>query len=379
MAMLTYWTGGTAAAPTHTIDADYCTVDYTDNTVGCVFYLWTRIATGTWKPMITLMDQFGNWATYTETSFTTASNPATFSIVDNRQDMQVPTLATASVSPVALTLGATTDYSTAVITTVVVTVDDHEDGTNADPNASGIASVWVYVTDTDAVEWVFNVPSSITSDDASGSAMVYRVIFSFPSYAPVGIYTVERIEAVDYAGNVGTAFLDTAVTVSWSASNTDDVTSCQTLTLLDASLTASADVDATASVLLTCTEKYTGDNYAYVSYQSPSYLAAGDSVKSTMVVSDDGYYGLQGITATSYTTSFGEPGFWLTAGVGTFDFAVAQGNAGSTLGSWTLYEVITVTDSGAAQRYTSDLGAASSVVPSVFAVAIAALFALLRL
>jgi len=62
---------------------------------------------------------------------------------------------------------------------------------------------------------------------------------------------------------------------------------------------------------------------------------------------------------------------------------IENGQAGDSatvvFGSWTLYELITFTASGAVQRYTFDLGAASSVVPSAVAVAVAAVVAMLRL
>jgi len=387
---LSFWTGGTVDAPTHTIDAEYCNID-SDNSVTCYVLLWSRVATGTWMPSITAMDQFGNHATYSNTAFADAARPTTFMTIDNKQDMTKPTLtaATGAVTPTAITLGTSTSYSTSQIVTLTVTANDHaEDVTGADPNASGLAGVWAVVTDPDLNEWTFaliNQDGSVDDEETTTGSSTWMVVLNFPGYASVGTWTVNKFTAVDHAGNWALdtdAPVETDVTVSWSSSNNDEVTSCQTLTLSDT--TPSFDASTTYafySVDLSCTEKYTGTNYAYVSYQSPMYVAKGDTTKSSQVIIDSTIFtGMLQMVTPYYTTySFDNPGLTLFGGAATFSFNIYPGNAGSTVGAWTLYEVITVTDSGAAQRYTADLGAASSVVPSVFAVAIAALFALLRL
>jgi len=382
---LTWWTGTSADTATTSIDAS-CTT-FSDFSVTCTWTHSPRVGSGTFKPLITTMDQFSNMATYTETAFTNTATygPSTYTVVDNRVDFTGPVVSAGTVSVTTLTVGSTSNIYTSQQALISVTVDDMvTETTGEDPLATGVMGVWVFITDNDGVESSYMM--NYFSSSATTSAKVYQVYINFPSYAPTGTYTVERIDAYDFAGNMGTLPVDDTIVVSWDSSNNDDATSCQTLDLID--VTPDWDVSTTwgyayVSVLLTCTEKYTGTNYAYVSYQSPAYIAQGDTLKSSVVTMGNSNDGLSPVLAGSVSDStyftYWTPGTPLTSGVATFEIDVYPGNAGIAIGSWTLYEVITVTDSGVAQRYTSELGAASSVVPSVFAVAIAALFALLRL
>jgi len=194
---------------------------------------------------------------------------------------------------------------------------------------------------------------------------------------------------MDNAGNVATTPkpVDTNIVLSFSSSNTDEVTSCQTLIMLADGEGSDLDTGniagyAYAYFTLGCTTKYSGNNFGFISFQSPEYIAAGDTVKSTVIVGATGYTGLLDYTATTQlgdTTTFTQPGSFFTIDTTSNEIDLYDGQASVTQGDWTLYDVVTFTETGAVQRYTITLGAASSVVPSILAVVIAAIFAMLRL
>jgi len=367
----------------------YCTM-YTDNSVYCYFYVYTGLMTADYMPMITAWDMVGNWAVYDNTDFTDTDRPAVLSVAGNTPDTTAPTLTAGDVSATTVVLGASTSYSNAEYVDVSVTVDDHADNdATSDPNASGVAGVWVVIADSDDVETSYMM--ILDTYSSTTSAETWGLRFAFPNWADLGTWNVARFTAVDNAGNwagVEGAGLpsDTDVVVSWSADNDDEVTSCQTLEWNE--LSSNLDTEGSAgygyaSFTLTCTEKYSGSNYGYITYNSPEYLAVGDTQKSVVNVGSYGYYGLQGVSTgdVDSSQSFYAPGQSMTLGITSHLIYVYPGNAGTDEGdgAWTLYEVITVTDSGAAQRYNADDGAASAIAPSIIAVIVAALFAMLRL
>jgi len=74
--------------------------------------------------------------------------------------------------------------------------------------------------------------------------------------------------------------------------------------------------------------------------------------------------------------SWASPGAYISIGYASTYVYVYPG---TPEGSFWLNEVVTITSSGGIQNYNLAQGAASSVAPSLFAVAVAAAFALFRL
>jgi hypothetical protein len=392
--MVDFVTGADVDDPTNSLVTS-CSLSY-DNTVSCTVYAYGGSGQALYTPVITVWDEEGNHGTYYAAEFTDVDRPVTYMVYDHTPDTTAPTLSSPTIDGADVVLPSGDTYDDMAYVDVAVVVSDHEDSDEDDYDmwASGVRGVWAVVINADDIgaddeadlEWseALMMDSYVSGSNAEN----WAIRFGFANWAPLGEWRIRRFTAVDFAGNWADELaFDESVTITWDASNEDEVTACQTLTMLETSDTDATDGDdAYVYFTLGCTEKYSGNNYGYVSFASPMYIMDGDTVKSSVVVGGGGYGYTDNVYQTGdidYSLSAGIPGVIFTSFDGSSTTAatiiLADGQADVEVGDWTLYEVITFTETGAVQRYTIELGAASSVVPSIVAVAFAALFAMLRL
>jgi hypothetical protein len=360
---------------------------YSDTHVSCTIYYGCHAMAGVYEPTITLTDEVGNWATYTKADFTDVDNPATFTITNTNADTMKPVISSVTVSDLTVTLPTTaddySDYAFTDITAMIYDTTATSGVATYDANHSGVAAAWVYLsTDNGVTEWSEALMYNSMDDN---EVQTWGIRLAFANWAETGTWTVLRVTAMDFANNwADEKAVDQDVVITWSHDSADDVMSCQTLEFNDLSSDLTVDTSyAIAYFTAGCTEKYTGgDNYVYVSFATPEFLAVGDTRKSTFDITSYGYAGLMGATATTYlgnTIYATVPGADTGGDIGYVYMYAYPGYPGTTEGDYTLHEVITFTESGLVQYYTSDQGAASAVVPSVLAVLVAAIVAMLRL
>jgi hypothetical protein len=417
--MVTYWTGTDAEDPVAWFMPS-CDNDG-DNAFTCTFMLREHMTPGTYMPMITAMDNLGNWMVFDETDFTDTDNSVVFELVEEHPDVAAPLLTAAAVSDLTIELGAVNDVdSVLAFTEVSVVVNDgnyYYDSTDTtDPafdwRSSGIMSVWTTVSwedeDGETVMEDFALYYEETVDDDAGTRR-YGTRFTFTPVSEPQTYTVVSVSAADYAGNVATTALTAQdVVVSFDDTMLEDdggVFACQTFTITPP--VGSLDntdpfvVTATEGVYIyathECTTKSTtGTNYVAFAFRTEEYTPgqpdpatgedeveirqkywdwyAGDNgvgyVTQTAVV-ESGMY-ISGLDDTPYTETVG----YSTTGIsGSYVYLPAR----AIDGEYELSDLVTITSYGGLQWYSIEFGAASSVAPSVFAVAIAAVVALLRL
>jgi hypothetical protein len=178
----------------------------------------------------------------------------------------------------------------------------------------------------------------------------------------IGVLTVSGVSVRDLQGNVSP--LTSALVVTITNTAPIDVVSCQTLTLdiledpttpVDISVTYDyLDLDAGCTIKTTVS---TVTNSIYVGYAHTQVMEVDGVVTTgnTMAYGDDTFFS-DGTASPDVYFNFGLPG-----------------------GLWRLDTVTTVTGYGASQYYTFALGSASSVAPSMVALAVAAAVAFLRL
>jgi len=400
-----------------------CSIDYSDNSVYCYIYTREHLTPGDYKPMITVWDLNGNWASYDETAFTETGDQAWFTLAENDPDVTMPVLMTPTISEAAIVLGMEADIEafesdTGGQTIIDVWINDGYDAYYSgdyagcsdpaddmyDMNASGVWGVWATLTaGEDEDMWMWDVPLMYEEcDDATGN-LRYSAALWFYNYAEEAEFTVS-IWGMDYAGNVGVATMtDDSISVTFDSTGSDDAGgafSCQTVDLyLYSDFTADPEVVVTAdteseSVIIyaTCTEKdEVNYNYVAAAFTSEEYDAAGVTDPVTMTiwtvgsgfmindVSGSGNFGL-GVSYQSYDEDSWDykqdPATLVSLGFWSGSVVIPPASPSNT--DFMLSELDTVDSWGAIQRYNLAEGAAASVVPSVFAVLFAAV-ALLRL
>jgi hypothetical protein len=421
---LTFWTGADAAAPDATIDAG-CYMNDGGLDVTCSFSIVEHMWAGDYKPMITTEDGLGNWAMYDETDFATADNTLVFTLQENDPDVTDPMILATSwaVTGAAVSLGgAASTLSTVVTTTISVDATDgyyyqgngcDEDVAEYDGWSSMLMGVSVGVmSDMEGAEemW-FNMYEDETSLTSPTCYDKYELEISFWNTAEPQVWTITGVMAWDGIGNSVTWVPTTnnMITITYDEAALEEaggVMSCQTLDLtlgdgtLDlVSITATAGDDTNVDVTMTCVEKDTW-NYVAVAYQTSAYTPVGEteatrrwcwSYGSGVPYGDD--YDGAGHATWDQLSNFGNYVSWAVSdpdwspdhyAPGTvtslgFWYANVPVYPGFPDGDYDLKSVITTTDKGGVQWYDLDLGSASSVVPSVFAVLFAAIVALLRL
>jgi hypothetical protein len=434
-AWVTYWTGPSAAEATATIDAA-CDIDDGDLYVTCYFTVYEHLMAGEYKPMITLEDGLGNWAVYDDTDFATPDDGVVFTIEEVNPDVTAPMIDAASwsLTPATLTLGgasSTVDTESRVTIMVKATdgyydyYSDCDDVAQAagdvdefDAWSSGLGGVMISVTsslDSEEVMWFSLVDNGL---DASPSCWRnYGIDFVFWNTAEPQTWTVTGVTAWDHYG-METLWVPTTgntITLSYdedALETAGGVFSCQTLdvtlygddgvTEVDfVTVTAAEGSDDTAYALATCVEKDTTIwNYVTVGYQSTAYTPEGEtaatrrmvwSLNSGVPYGGDGYGA--GRATWDQLSNFGRHVSWDAVDIDAVTYNAAPGTT-TFAGVWSAYipvypgfpdgdydlkTVATITGMGGVQWYDLDLGSASSVVPSVFAVLFAAIVALLRL
>jgi len=359
---------------------------------------------GTYGLLVTVWDQMGNWAQYTDADLTDSA----FTIMSNDPDINAPSVTGEAITEEAIVLGEeavlqNNDAGGQTIISAMVTDSNwYYDCTPSDEDdewSTGIYQVMATLTTGEDEDMMsVDIPLMYQACSATG-VMTYSAAIAFANFATPADYVIQ-IWATDYAGNVGMAAttLDLSVTFDDTMLEADGgVFACQTLTLYvtdileeDNEVTVS-NTDAAdwyAYLYMTCTEKTEdSDNYIAVAYTSEEYTVEGVTEDVTLTIWDysagtgmQDNFG-QGVSWTSgdedYDLSFDPPGTSVYSG-GTWSSFVYVG-PGTPAGSLWLSEVDTVTSTGGIQRYNLAEGAASSVAPSIFAVAVAAAFALFRL
>jgi len=243
-----------------------------------------------------------------------------------------------------------------------------------------------------------DIPLTYQDYDVDTGVETWSTAIAFANFAAQADYVIQ-VWGTDYAGNVGMAADTLDLSVTFDDAMLEDAGgafACQTLTMYvndflaeDNEVTVTNEDDGDyAYLLMDCTEKTEdSDNYVAVAYTSDEYTAEGQSDDVTLTIWDysagDGKqlnFGA-GVSWTygdeDYDLTFDAPGTYVVSG-GTWTSFVWAG-PGTPEGSLWLSEVDTITSTGGIQRYNLAEGAASSVAPSVFAVAVAAAFALFRL
>jgi len=400
-----FWTGPTMATATNTLIPDYC-YGYYDNTYYCDFTLSHHLVAGDYSLYCVAADMNGNTAMITPDSFDVADQPM-FTLAENFADMTAPVISDFTLTGGDVTLDSTSQvYAGDNMAAITVTVDDGEweESDNYDPYSSGLTTygndVWVTIVDEMDNSWDF-VLDYDTSDSDTGAQM-YSLGFFFSNMFAEGDYEIVSVAARDMAGNVNTMALTTGNVIS--ISNDDgaaDLTpfSCQTLTVTAIDLVSdpepavTADASDYVSVMTSCeTKDDSGSSFVAIHYQSDAYTAAGwsedamynvwtdysdlgvgpwaDSIMPGTMQTDDADYSASSLPYIgNYYTSATTQVYYDTI---TFPPAAPEAD-------YWLVEVYTAGPGGVVQLYDLAEGAASSVVPSVFAVAVAAVVALLRL
>jgi hypothetical protein len=430
--MVSYWTG-TVDDPTNVITAD---CDCTDGglEVTCSFYLPEHTVPGLYTPMITLMDSQGNWAVYDDTDFATAGNGVTFTVQSNDPDVMAPVIDATSYAMVPATgevvLGMVSNIDTSVDVTISLLATDGQISSTCvstvagyDGWSSGLAGVMVTVTwgegeDTVTKEWMMS--SDWTTITASCNYM-FELEFNFYNFASVGTWTISKFTAWDMAYNMMEWVPTTMNTIDISYDDTaleaaGGVFSCQTFDVYVNILDVNEDLVITATeggqavLSMTCVEKdETASNYAAVGFRTETYIPVGETMATRRWTWSYGAgtpYGgdyedecnPSGISINcpvwQQSTNMGENVEYTVADPDWTAYNYAPGTDNFFAGIWTSYvqvypgwqdgdyelaQIYTITATGGVQLYDIALGSASSVVPSIFAVAIAAVVALLRL
>jgi hypothetical protein len=263
-----------------------------------------------------------------------------------------------------------------------------------------------------AGDWSMDFAMTTDGVDIDASCYeMYELEFSFYSFFEPGTWVL-TVTAWDNAMNMAVWVPTTSGSIVVTYDDAalvaaGGVVSCQTfdvyVDILDynAPLTISATEDGYATVALTCVEKdELTTNYASVAFQTETYTPVGETVGVRRMTWSDGSgvpYGGDGGTLWSpwlQQSNFGQqvsytaqdpddityynyaPGTAMTTGVWA---AWVYAFPGWQDGDYELSKVYTITSTGGVQLYDLDLGSASSVVPSIFAVMIAAIVAILRL
>jgi hypothetical protein len=390
-----------------------------DLDVDCTLWIQEHYHPGVYAPMITAWDMWGNWATYTETAFATAGDQATFTLQENDPDLIAPTISGATVTGTTVTLGTEDDIDAGETDVggqvqLELTVNDGNywyDCTPMDADAydawsSGINEMGVWATLTtgeDEDMWSWDIMLSYEECDTDSGDTVFAKGVWFYNTADAAEYTVS-FTAYDMAGNMATPIVSTStITVEFDnelSETNGGAVSCQTFdiyvtygdTITEVTVT---DTEESEYIYLyaTCTEKEAAETYVTAAFTTEEYTAVGttDAVTYTLWDYLGGYL--------PYDAGIGSDNFgwgvnYQDYDVDSWDYHEAVGNS-LTIDIWASYlyippgspantdyylsELNTVTSSGSIQRYNLADGAASSVVPSVFAVLFAALLALLRL
>jgi hypothetical protein len=392
-----YGDGGVEVSISTGTGDDMLTVDGTctissDNSVSCYFALYPGLGTGVWLPSFTVWDAQGNMAMYDSTVFTDTDRPIAWSVVDATPDTVAPTLGTPTVSAATATLPISggDDYNDVLYIDVEVDVTD---AGSVGSYYSSYVGVGVMVdvtlpTGSDDETYTMN----LIYQESEGDVHTFGARLVLTPYAPIGTYRFATWTAWDNAQNMVEATSTLTTVVSWDSDADDSVTSCQTFEVLESSDFDATGGSATIYWSAGCTTKYSGYNYVYASIQSPLYtpigVPAGSTEEMSLVFGSYAYYGYSGnyLTTTDLdtTTYLGNPGSTFitvdSVATGAAYIYVEDGNPGLTTGEgeYSLYELITFTGLGGVQRYNVEQGAASSVVPSLAAVAFA-LVALFRL
>jgi hypothetical protein len=401
---VSYWTTvGTTVVMIPTVCSIY---DY-DNTVHCDVYVRQHAYGGTYGLLITTWDQMGNWAQYTDADLTDSG----FTLMVNDPDVNAPILTGEAISEAEITLGMDDELQSdeiggQTIISVMVTDNYYYDYTplaDADGWATGLWEV-VATISTGEDEDMMSVDVWLTQEtyDEDTGVVSYSVALAFANFAEPAEYSIQ-LWARDYAGNVGMAATALDLSVMYDETLLDEaggVFACQTLTMYvtdileeDNEVTIDNFNDAysttnNAYLLMTCTEKTEdSDNYVAVAYTSDEYTAVGQSEDVTLTIWDYS-------AGDGKQNNFGQGVSWASADEDSYMYWDAPATYVYSGGSWSSYvmvgpgvpelslwlsEVVTITSTGGIQRYNLAEGAASSVAPSVFAVAVAAAFALFRL
>jgi hypothetical protein len=338
---------------------------------------------GVYDSWLTCWDQVGNWAMWG------SDDIGTVTINNNQVDTMIPVLTDASASTDTVEIPEDSSRDDVWTFDISVTATDNED---TDDWASGVAGVWITVVDEDDNSMDLALPYDYYGSDDT----VYGVTITVFNWAEPMTYTVTAFNAVDYAGNWAVA-LEDGWDVTISALAEDDVANCQTFDIGLTSLsTSDGTVDVTGSssnyawqyFRLGCTTKYgdATDNYAAVTFMGPAVTLVGDTMETMMMVADSAS-SLPPIDMVPSLLSDEQEAYYFYPAY--YAFSDFLGDAywtsyinfenGWPSGDWTLYEVWTFTETGSAQRYNADAGSASSVVPSLMVVAVAAVATLFHL
>jgi len=288
---------------------------------------------------------------------------------------------------------------------------------NYDPMASQVASVWVTIqmgltaTADNTVTWMVMDqstevnPSTGAADTDTGYWVYSNDLVFYPVFDPATWY-VTMFSAMDYAGNTGTMTVSAAdgiIDVTYDRTALDaagGVFSCQTLTA-----TASDGISDPAPTVTDtdtdyiwlsagCTLKGSAiEGYVGVGYQSDSYIPTGQTADMMYTFWSEGTRAAVGGADSNWLMGMGTTYCWQDTGYSTSLCTDALGTD-SLLGLWSgylyfapaapegdyyLYLMLTITPEGGIQSYSLADGAASALAPSMFAVLIAAIVALLRL
>jgi len=384
-----------------------CSID-SDMDVSCTFTIYQHQTPGVYKPSITLVDMFGNWATYDETAFTDATNNGVWTLQDEHPDTTAPTIATFVVSSEEGEVGTLADLDDdSVFVEFSATVGDgfygEETAVSAatyDWRASGVLGVYVTVTDEDGMSSDWALIKGVEVGDNLGTYKWGLRLTFFPTMN-AGVWTIDSIWAVDRAGNKN-VMVQTGLTYTLTQSDAgeEDVFSCQEFTIRDADATdptvnyvvsATDDIDLYFDAV--CDVKNEANvNYLSAALYTPEAILDGNTEETqqlywsresgcepTGFVQWDNF----GYDVSYTTTSFGvaagascDPGVTVANAAGTAtDYISIPPNAPE--GDWELAEVYTISQFGTIQRYSLEFGSASAAAPSVFAVAVAAAVALL--
>jgi len=381
------------------------------NYVTCSAYIRDNMVTGAYTPMITLMDPLGNWATYTVAAFTGADVPVwTYTDIADNADVTAPVVTGSDISLAIVPLDATGTYTfwTTTGASTIISVDVHDSPTT-DTKSTGIRDVWVEV-DVDGAGMGDNMMFPLWEEEDVVETpdignVRYSVELSFTPVFRAGVWTIVKFIAYDEAGNKGELALTAANTITVTdalliaASDADDgVFSCQTIDafgdvsgLTPAAPATTQTARAYAYLEATCVLKSasTIDNYVGVGYQSPAYNAEGWAGATYTVWSEGtasrwNTWDLLGYdVGYTYGDEDSDTDVWYAAGTetdstGAWDEYIYFPPRSPT-GGWSLFEVYTINKFGGIQTYRLALGSASSVAPSLFAVAIAAVVALFHL
>jgi hypothetical protein len=343
------------------------------------------VKAGAYDSWLTCWDGVGNWAMWG------TEDIGAVMIYNNEVDFMAPMLTNAAVSVDSIEIpeGSSRDDTWTVDISVDVYDNDLEDDW-----ASGIGGVWITVVDQD--DNSMDLALFYDSVDVGTWVYTYGTTVTVYNWAEPNVYTITMFTAVDKAGNWATP-ADDGWTLTVTALAEDDVANCQTF---DSGITSLSSSDGTIDVSgdpstyywqyfrLGCTTKFgdTTDNYAAVSFMGPAVTLAGDTMMTMMYLSDAASI-LPPVdmvpSSLGYTTDavYVYPAY--------YSFTDLLGDAywssymtfynGWASGDYTLYEVWTFTDTGSAQRYNADAGSASSVVPSLMVVAVAAVATLFHL